>query len=237
MLFYYPELTSGASVVFDADESGHIVRVLRKAAGDEIAITDGRGAIVQARIVTANPKKCEVEILTRHVSDPDPYYIHIAVAPTKNMDRIAWFVEKAVEIGIHEISFPICRHSERSAVKTDKLLAKAISAMKQSLSAYLPKINDATSFRDFINNSPVGGLKYIAHLENELTPELISLATPLSKYCILIGPEGDFDASEVKVANEAGFEIVKLGNKRLRTETAALHACSLLNGLNYQAGK
>ena len=237
MLFYCPELTSGASVLFDADESGHIVRVLRKGAGDEITITDGKGTLAQARIVTANPKKCEAEILTRHVTHPDPFYIHIAVAPTKNIDRIAWFVEKAVEIGVHEISFPICSHSERNVVKTDKLLAKAISAMKQSLSAYLPKINEATSFRDFIHNSPAGDLKYIAHLENVLTPELTSLATPLSRYCILIGPEGDFDTSEVKVANEAGFEIVKLGNKRLRTETAALHACSLLNSLNYQAGK
>lgn len=232
MLFFHPDLGKN-EFVLEADESAHLVRVLRKKQGDRVEVTDGNGIIATVEVKDANAARCLVEIVEKKHHAPDPFYIHIAVAPTKNIDRIAWFVEKAVEIGIHEISFPICKHSERKVINTEKLVAKAKSAMKQSLSPFLPKINEAQGFLSFIKSTDEADQKFIAHLENDSTPQLISMAKKSYRYCIIIGPEGDFDEKEIDAAVRLGFELVKMGNKRLRTETAALHACSMLNVLNY----
>lgn len=232
MLFYHAQLNEN-EVILDADESGHLVRVLRKKNGDLLRVTDGKGTIAEAVITNADQRKCRIEIRSRAISPPDTFYIHIAISPTKNIDRLGWFVEKAVEIGIHEISFPICRHSERTDVKTDKIKAKAISAMKQSLTPFLPKINEAVIFTEFLQTTDKKAQNFIAHLADSPTPQLISLAKKSNQYCVLIGPEGDFDPLEVDAAVRTGFEMIKMGDKRLRTETAALHACSLLNGVNY----
>ncbi len=232
MLFFHSS-PDEKTIILNPDESRHAVKVLRLNKGDSIQITDGKGSIYQANIIQPDARKCLVEIIDQKRYPSDPYRIHIAISPTKNIERTQWFVEKAIEIGIHEISFPICNRSERKVLNVDKIHAKAVSAIKQSLTPFLPKINDPTSFEKLTKNN-YDGDKFIAHLENENTPELLSKIEKDRSYTILIGPEGDFDDNELSLARKAGFIMVKLGNKRLRTETAALHACSLLNGLNYQ---
>ena len=231
MLFYHHDL-SEKRVQLSQEESQHLIRVLRKNNGDQISITDGKGTSASAVISKADSKKCLIDITSKDQTPQDPFYLHIALAPTKNIDRTTWFVEKAIEIGIHEISFFECANSERKVIKMEKIYAKAISAMKQSLSYHLPRFNELEKFENFITNREFEGQKFIAHLENETTPELINVSEKSSSCQILIGPEGDFDDEEILLAKENGFKLVKMGNKRLRTETAALFACSLINAKN-----
>ena len=215
----------------DPGESRHCVKVLRKAAGDEIHIVDGLGGLYRAKITSPDPRQCAFEVLEKSQSTGRSYHVHIAIAPTKNIDRLEWFVEKATEIGIDEISFPICQNSERKVVKTDRLEKKAIAAMKQSLKAELPKINPVSSLGDVIQRVKADHT-FIAQVDTG-NPKLIdSIVTPGANSCVLIGPEGDFSKEELQLASIHGWTKVSLGPSRLRTETAGLAACHILNLIN-----
>ena len=241
-LFYTPDITSNTCTLTE-EESKHCVRVLRLTIGDNIQLIDGVGGFYEAEIIDDNPKKCTVSILKseKEVGKRN-WLLHIAIAPTKNMDRLEWFVEKATEIGIDEISLIICNNNERTIVKTERLIKVAIGAIKQSIKAYLPKINEAINYKEFIaSSSNFKGEKYIAHcrfpptlFSNKETNEfhIKNVYTPNQNVLVLIGPEGDFTQEEVKFALDNGFKEVNLGNSRLRTETAALYACTAINILN-----
>ncbi|GGD93285.1 16S rRNA (uracil(1498)-N(3))-methyltransferase [Planktosalinus lacus] len=233
-LFYHPEAESiKQHLVFDKDESRHIVKVLRKNSGDELLLTNGKGYFFSAEIVTANHNKCGVKLLSKELQSALPYSLHMAVAPTKLNDRFEWFLEKATEIGVSEVTPVICEHSERTKIKLERYEKIVLSAMKQSLKAYLPKINAAISFNEFIKvQSENNTMKCIAHCEDGIKKELKEIVVPNEFYTILIGPEGDFSAREIKLALKHGFQPVSLGNSRLRTETAAIvavHSIAFLN--------
>ena len=215
----------------DEEESRHAIKVLRYVKGDELTIVDGKGNFYTATISNANAKKCEFEIINSTTSATKSYFIHIAIAPTKNIERIEWFVEKAVEIGIDEISLIICENSERKIVKTDRIQRKAISAMKQSLKAWLPTINEPISFSEFVKKNKSEN-RFIAFVDFSNPIKLQSIAPGNSSYTVLIGPEGDFSLKEVDNAMDFGFKKVSLGKNRLRTETAGITSCHLLNLIN-----
>ncbi len=236
-LFYCKDITPNAFCTLDAEESRHAVRVLRLREGDELNVTDGRGNLYRCRIVTADDRACVIEAAEQEfLALHSPFSIHLAVAPTKNPSRMEWLVEKAVEIGVGEITLLNCDHSERTFLKTDRLEKLAVSAMKQSLHTLLPEIHPAVSLRDWLNSqfSIVNSqLKFIAHCEADKprTP----LATALKPGCdavVLIGPEGDFSPEEIALALDCGFQPVSLGSSRLRTETAALYAVTAFNLIN-----
>ncbi|WP_417352661.1 16S rRNA (uracil(1498)-N(3))-methyltransferase [Flavobacterium alkalisoli] len=232
-LFYNPQLKAEESTfTFDKDESRHIVKVLRKKEGDTINITNGEGLLFISEITFANDKKCEVKITKKEFFEPMPYYLHLAVAPTKMNDRYEWFLEKATEIGIHEITPIICEHSERTNIKTDRFEKILHSAMKQSVQFYMPKLNEAISLNDFIETTDKDSKLFIAHCEETEKKLLKSEVTPKEKITILIGPEGDFSPKEIQLALSRGFVPVSLGNTRLRTETAAVvaaHSVAFVN--------
>lgn len=204
------------------------MKVLRLEENDKIEIIDGKGNLYEAIIIKADHKKCYFEVKHVKATDPSPLYRHIAIAPTKNIDRIEWFVEKAVEIGIDEISFIRCDHSERKLLKLERLKKKAISAMKQSYKFHLPKINELTTFSSFVG-AQQASLKTIAYVDFENPLMFQSVLKPQEDCIILIGPEGDFSTAEVTLAMTNGYQKVSLGNSRLRTETAGLVACHLIN--------
>lgn len=226
-LFYNPSVTKNSKeVTFDKEESRHIIKVLRMHEGDTFKITNGSGTFFDAQIISANPKQCLAKILSEENQPPLPYHLHLAVAPTKLNDRYEWFLEKATEIGISEITPIICDHSERKVIKPERYAKIVQSAMKQSLKAQLPTLNEAVSFKEFINSEKKSdGLKCIAHCEETEKQSLKSVLLPKKKVLILIGPEGDFSPDEIELAKEAGFLPVTLGDSRLRTETAAIVAC------------
>ncbi|WP_299534814.1 16S rRNA (uracil(1498)-N(3))-methyltransferase [Ulvibacterium sp.] len=231
-LFYNPTLdTSVSQFVLNQEESRHIVKVLRKKEGDILQITNGKGYLFQAKILLADLKKCSAEIVSTTKKHPKRYALHLAVAPTKNIDRFEWFLEKATEIGIDEITPILCKRSERKAIKRERLEKIIISAMKQSLQTYLPKLNDPMPYENFIESTPEG-LLFIAHCENEEKLDLKRRVAPDKDITILIGPEGDFSSSEIKQAYEKGFLPVSLGKNRLRTETAALVGCTIVTTIN-----
>lgn len=223
-LFYAPDITTPLYTLPE-EESGHCVRVLRLKEGDSLHITDGRGTLYRAVVEDAHPKRCTIRIVEEHPEwEKRPYSLTIAVAPTKNIDRIEWFVEKATECGIDRIIPILCDHSERKIVKTDRLEKIAASAMKQSLKAYMPKVEPLTPIKDVLSE-PFEGVKLIAHCEEDM--ERIFMGDVLRKgenVVVLIGPEGDFSPKEIEAARKAGFVEISLGNSRLRTETAALAA-------------
>ncbi len=233
-LFYNPNLSESAKeVTFDKEESRHIVKVLRMKEGDTFKITNGKGSFFSAVITNANPKGCLVKILSEEFQRPLPYQLHLAVAPTKLNDRYEWFLEKATEIGITEITPVICDHSERKVIKPERYEKILQSAMKQSLKAYLPILNEAVSFRDFINSERTSeGIQCIAHCEETEKKTLKSILHPNKKVILLIGPEGDFSSEEIKLAKQGGFIPVTLGESRLRTETAAIVACHSVAFIN-----
>ena len=224
-LFYNSEIKSGdTTFTFDKEESKHIIKVLRKQEGHKIHITNGLGYLFISEIILGLEKKCEVKIIDEQFFKPSNFYTHIAVAPTKMHDRMEWFLEKATEIGIHEITPIICEHSERKIYKIDRAEKIIQSATKQSNQYYLPKINEAMTLSEFIKKNH-DGQKFIAHCEET---DKNSFAKEIEKdkpVTILIGPEGDFSTKEIKLALENNFIPVTLGNTRLRTETAALVAC------------
>jgi len=224
-LFYTEALKEGVSTFsFDKEESKHIVKVLRKKEGDILYVTNGLGFLFKTKITLATERKCTVEVVTAEIKERDGFYTHLAVAPTKMNERFEWFLEKATEIGIHEITPIICDHSERKIIKTERFEKILQSAMKQSNQFYLPKLNAPIAFKDFIQQQHSGHL-YIAHCEETQKQQLKDSITAKAHYTLLIGPEGDFSTKEITTAMEANYRPVALGNTRLRTETAALVAC------------
>ena len=231
-LFYNPELSSEATnVAFSKEESKHIAKVLRKKSGDLIMITNGSGWLFEARLETAGAETCVATITDAQKYIQPMHWLHIAVAPTKNMDRFEWFLEKATEIGINEITPLICERSERKTIKKERLQRIMESAMKQSKRVYLPKLNPLMTLSDFLDVEHPG-LRFIAHCHEEEKLELKRRVAPDKDITILIGPEGDFTEEEVELAYEKGFYPVSLGEARLRTETAAIVACATVNLIN-----
>jgi 16S rRNA (uracil1498-N3)-methyltransferase len=230
-IFYTPEL-SGNNYTLDESESKHCVRVLRLEQGDEIILVDGRGGFFTAKIIDPNPKRCSVSVVKTQLNyGQSGFQVHIAIAPTKNIERVEWFLEKATEIGLSRVIPLLCRFSERKEIKADRLEKVMISAMKQSLKAYLPQLDPLTRFSDLIKQ-PFDGQKFIAHCDDQHRELLKNLILPNQNYLILIGPEGDFSGEEIEQALKAGFQPVSLGDSRLRTETAGLVACHTFNLMN-----
>jgi len=231
-LFYNPEIQPNASsFIFDKEESRHIVKVLRKTEGSTIHISNGSGYLFTSEIIFASEKKCEVKIVKEEFHEPTSYSLHLAVAPTKLNDRYEWFLEKATEIGISEITPIICEHSERINFKADRFEKILQSAMKQSLQYYMPKLNEPVAFNTFVAE-PREGQLFIAHCEETEKRLLKNALEPKKEVTILIGPEGDFSTKEITIALEKNYVPVSLGNTRLRTETAAIvaaHSVAFIN--------
>ena len=227
-LFYCPDIETKQTL--SEEESGHCVRVLRYSAGDEILITDGRGTTYTARITNPHPKHCDFEIISREKQEPHHHFhLHIAIAPTKNIERMEWAVEKCVEIGVDEITPLLCRFSERKQLRTDRLEKIILSAAKQSLTPYLPVLHELTPYDAFIKSQESRDKsqeqKFIAHCYKEDKRVLKDEIEQGRDVLVLIGPEGDFSEQEIAEALSLGFVPVSLGNSRLRTETAAVVAC------------
>lgn len=221
-LFYAPDIAQTGEL--PADEAAHGVRVLRLQTGDSIQLTDGKGHFYTAVLTAATPKRCTVRLEEETTAQPRPFRLHLALAPTKNMDRVEWLVEKATEIGIDEISFLQTRCSERKQIKTERIEKIVVSAMKQSLKAYLPQVHEMRDLSAFLKQ-PFAGQKFIAHCHAGEKVLLKHAVNPGSDVLVLIGPEGDFTPDEVAQAVACGFVPISLGDARLRTETAALVAC------------
>jgi 16S rRNA (uracil1498-N3)-methyltransferase len=225
-LFYQPGIPAGVHYL-DQDESRHATKVLRLRAGDALTLTDGKGGWYTAEIVNPEFPKCTFRILESRQSKRPEFYRHIAIAPTKNADRTEWFVEKAVELGIDEISFMLCQTSERRTLNLSRIEKIAVSAMKQSQQMWLPKLSPLQPFADLIKSN--ADQKYIAFVDRENPLHLKAVVRPGAHCLVLIGPEGDFSIEELQLAAHTGFQKVSLGINRLRTETAGLAACHILN--------
>lgn len=231
-LFYNPDITETTNqFTFEKEESRHILKVLRKSVGDTLHITNGFGWLFTAEITIPNINKCVVNIISKTQQAKRDYNLHVAVAPTKMNDRYEWFLEKATEIGINSITPIICDHSERKVIKPERFEKILQSAMKQSLSYYMPKLNEAIFFKDFIQNDFSGDL-FIAHCEKTDRKSLKQQLKSKQNITILIGPEGDFSTKEIELALANKFIPVTLGATRLRTETAAIVACHSVAFIN-----
>lgn len=230
-LFYTPDITL-PQYYLNEDESKHCIRVLRLKKDEYVQLVDGIGGFYKAQIIDDNPRSCLLKVV-EHTNDFEKrnYSLHLAIAPTKNTDRLEWFVEKATEIGIDEITPIICEHSERKYINAERLERITVSAMKQSLKAYKPVIHNEIHFKNFILNSK-GAHKFIAHCEEKPKRPISKLYIPNNEVTILIGPEGDFSPAEIDLAENAGFSGITLGKSRLRTETAGLVACHTIYLLN-----
>lgn len=230
-LFYTPDLNN-TIYTLNEQESKHCIKVLRLNINDIISLIDGKGNFYTAKITDPNPKKCKVEITgTKKEFGKRNHYLHIAIAPTKNTERFEWFLEKATEIGINEITPIFCEHSERKTIKPERLEKILIAAVKQSIKAYKPKLNELIHYNKFINK-PFDGEKYIAHCTENQKLLLKNCYTAGHDVLILIGPEGDFSNEEIHCAKQNGFNEISLGESRLRTETAGVVACHTINLLN-----
>ncbi|NQZ75550.1 MAG: 16S rRNA (uracil(1498)-N(3))-methyltransferase [Ekhidna sp.] len=229
-VFYQKNISKGDHFLSE-EESKHCVQVLRRQKGDEIVIFDGLGSQFTAQLTEVNKKKCTFDILSEERKSPREYKIHLAIAPTKNMDRMEWMVEKLVEIGVDKITLIQTDHSERRKIRLDRLEKKAISAMKQSKNAFLPELSELTPFNDLMKNVS-HQTRLIAHVDQKNT-YITTEIQPKTDTIILIGPEGDFSKEEITLALDSGFRPVSLGENTLRTETAGLVACCLLNSYNF----
>jgi len=235
-LFYIPDI-AGDLCTLNEEESRHCLKVLRLTRGDTIHVTDGKGNLFETEILVDKGKLCTVQIRNNlsEAGDSQPaagslykfgyrdYRLHIAIAPTKNIDRFEWFLEKSTEIGIDEITPLICDHSERRQLRTDRLEKVITSAMKQSLKAWHPLLHEAMAFKDFITED-VGGNRFIAFMTDG-APQIHHIYRKGKDATILIGPEGDFSQTEVDAAVKEGYRVISLGDSRLRTETAGIAAC------------
>lgn len=225
-LFYNPnidELTE--SFIFDKEESKHIIKVLRKKDGDILYVTNGAGYLFECEITLASDNKCTVKINSLDKKEASKFHLHLAVAPTKMNERFEWFLEKATEIGIQEITPIICDRSERKVINKERFDKIVLSALKQCNESYLPKLNEAVTFKEFISKQQNKGLQLIAHCEETDKKTLKSVLKSNEDVTLLIGPEGDFSTKEIALALENNYIPVSLGNTRLRTETAAVVAC------------
>lgn len=220
-LFYTPDITLPLYNLPE-EESKHAVKVLRAVVGDELHMTDGKGNLYKTKVVAANPKQCIVEIVeTKSEFEKRNYHLTMAVAPTKNIDRYEWFLEKATEVGVDRFIPMECRNSERKTIKRERAERVITSAVKQSLKAYHPKIDELTSFKEVVK-MPFDGVKLIAYCGDGEKKTINECVLQNSNTLILIGPEGDFSPQEVETAISHGFIPITLGTMRLRTETAAL---------------
>ncbi len=226
--FYSPDLTSSV-VTLSPEESEHCCRALRHRAGDSVLLTDGKGQVATATVMVDSPKACMVEIVeVRNARDKGAKRLHLAIAPTKNIDRIEWLVEKCVEIGIESISFILCENSERPRVNLDRMQRISVSALKQCQTSWLPPIA-LLSFKEFLEkNRGTAADKYIAWCDDDNSRQMANEIFQHDDIILLIGPEGDFSPTEIEAARQHGYQEVKLGNRRLRTETAGLYGCLLV---------
>lgn len=226
-LFYSPHIKED-TLELDEKESKHSVRVLRLRKGDRVHLVDGRGGWYEAVIEDDHPRRCRLRILSRTPDHhPLPYALHLAISPTRSMDRFEWFLEKATEIGITEITPLICHRTERTRFNAGRLERIIIAAMKQSLRAYKPILNEPATLADFVHTDRPG-TRGIAHCvpANRIS---ISDLSPNSRYTLLVGPEGDFTGEEIGMAVEAGYIPFHLGESRLRTETAGIYICTAIS--------
>lgn len=233
-VFYHPDLepASVASAIrLNEEESAHCTRVLRMQPGSSMALTDGKGHLFKGSLVSADSRHCLVNIESFIKTERHPYYLHVAIAPTKNIDRFEFFLEKAAEIGIDEITPLICFHSERTTLRTDRLRKVLVAAMKQSRNLYLPELNEPLSFQDLMKGVTCRQ-KFIGYVEEQQELFLKDACKPAMDTIVLIGPEGDFSRQEFDEAVRNGYTAVSLGHSRLRTETAGIVTCMTLSLLN-----
>ena len=219
-----------AEITLPTDESKHAAKVLRMLSGDKMEIVNGTGVVFTGEITDSVPKAVVVKRIDFHKAIQDKHHIHIAIAPTKNNDRFEWFLEKATELGIHEITPILCKNAERKKIKNERFNKILVSAMKQSKRLFIPKLNELTSIEEFIKQHPNGLIAHCYEEEERNTTIQKQLELDSNKWIghntpILIGPEGDFTLNEVKKAIENGYQAVTLGKTRLRTETAGVYAC------------
>lgn len=233
MFSFYSNQITGETAILGEEESIHCSRVLRKRVGDEVHIVDGMGKIYLGRILTLSKNKVEVQLLRLVVEEEkENFKIQIAIAPTKNINRIEWFLEKSTEIGLDSVYFVETEHSERRKVRLDRLQKIVLSAMKQSKHTYLPELHDLQKLSHFLVNLPDIEKKFIAWCEDDTNHLLKDNIEPGEDVLVLIGPEGGFSPKEVELCKAAGFETISLGKSRLRTETAGLVACAVVNFIN-----
>ena len=231
MILFYTDRIDGNHAFLDEEEARHCGQVLRKKPGDLVRFVDGQGGWYEGVLTDVRKKECRIAIQeARPAYEPFTTGLHIAIAPTKNSSRLEWFLEKATEIGITDISLIICQHSERRKVRTDRLRKIVVAAMKQSLRARLPRLHDPVPFNSFVRQFATDGQRYIARGDQNVS--LKDNYPPGTDVLILIGPEGDFSPTELELATQHGFRGVHLGPHRLRTETAGLVACHTIQLLN-----
>lgn len=228
--FYAPDILTNP--ILPESDSQHCIRVLRMGFGDMIEVVDGKGSRMKCRIVDPHPKRALVEVVEREeIAQPWRGNITVAVAPTKHLDRMEWLVEKLTEVGVNRFVPLLCRHSERKELKTERLEKIAVSAMKQSLKATLPVIDEMTPLQKFVDEAPEGQ-KFVAYCDRNIPRKLLAKEiNPNENVTILIGPEGDFSPEEIARVIDKGFQPVSLGDCRLRTETAALAACQTVHAI------
>lgn len=229
-IFYKKNLTTDSFQTLDEGESKHCAQVLRHQVGDEIAVFDGNGTKCIGKLTSIKKNACEFEVISTEKTKKTTSQIHLGIAPTKNMDRMEWLVEKLCEIGVDEVSLIYTQHSERRKIRLDRLEKKAVSAMKQSGNPFKIQINEAVSLPQFIENLE-SETNFICYLGEEL-PFIGEIGVPNSNTTVLIGPEGDFSVEEIQLVKENGFKGASLGDNVLRTETAGLIACCYINFLN-----
>jgi 16S rRNA (uracil1498-N3)-methyltransferase len=231
-IFYAPDI-KGDTYTLDENESKHLIRVLRMVRGDGVRLIDGKGNLYEAVINDPDQKKCTLKITGKTTEfEKRDYRLHIAISPLKNPERFEWFIEKSVEIGIDEITPLICRNTEKPGIKPGRISNLIVSAMKQSLKATLPILNEPINFKDFIRSN-TGGIRLIAHCNDSIARNRIAdVYTKKENVVILIGPEGDFTKEEIEAAAGIGFISVHLGSSRLRTETAGIAACHSIYFIN-----
>jgi 16S rRNA (uracil1498-N3)-methyltransferase len=233
MQLFFQENCQPPEIKFDADESKHLTKVLRKNTGDHVSVTNGEGELFDCVISKADPKGSTLSVLKTTQIPADDFYIHLAIAPTKSPDRMEWMIEKITEIGFHELSLIQTSNSERSFLKTDRLHKKIISACKQSLKYRIPKLNPIRSLKELIeSNKQPENQRFIAYVDENHQNHFMDVAKAKGNYLILIGPEGDFSTEEIHMATKEKFIPVSLGRSRLRTETAGLVAVDILQLLN-----
>lgn len=231
-LFYCPHIADG---LLPEEDSRHAVKVLRMQAGDECVLLDGVGGYHRARITLPHPSRCAFEIVeTIKDYGKRNYRLHIAIAPTKNIERFEWFLEKATEIGVDEITPLLCRHSERKIIKPERLEKVIIAAAKQSVKAFFPVLNPLTDFNQLLKQQ-LPEARFIAHCHEGEKIYFPTIAAVQKDVLVLIGPEGDFSTEEVTAAMAAGFKAVSLGESRLRTETAGVVSCAAVSVINHLA--
>lgn len=224
-LFYQPDISTG---FLPPEESHHAVKVLRLTSGTVITLADGIGNHCQAVLTDISPNRAAFQITGTTHTPQRNFSIHLAIAPTKNIDRIEWLLEKCTEIGVESVTPLLCKASERKVVNPDRLEKVIVSALKQSLQAYKPVLHPLTDFSEFVRQPMLPPQRFIAHMDTS-AQSLTKVALPRMDYVVLIGPEGDFTREEVVLAKENQFKSVGLGPSRLRTETAGLMAVVALN--------